>query len=231
MKAILSAAVAMLAIAAAPSAAQAQVGHLPERSPFRDLQFRQEITATTGYFIAARDPAGVAPQSGPMLGARYEVRVGGPASFTARVSHVFSEATTINPGRPAAERVVGTNATSLWLADAGLTVALTGQKSIRRFVPVVNGAVGLVSNFDSKDDIGGYSFGTTFAFSFGAGVRYVPGGNFQLRADISDYLYRIDYPATYRLGTTPPPVVKESQISVWKHNAALTVGASYLFFR
>ena len=231
MKVLLSAAALVLAVAA-PAAARAQVGHLPERSPYRDVEFRQELTGMAGYFVAAKDPAGVAPQSGPMVGARYEVRVGGPASFTARVGHVFSEATTINPTKPAAERVVSTDATSLWLADVGLSIALSGQKSVHRLVPVLNAGIGLVSDFDSKADVGGYSFGTTFAFSFGGGVRYVPGGNFQLRADVADYLYRIDYPISYRTGTTTTdPIVPASQASVWKHNAALTVGASYLFFR
>ena len=81
---------AAAAVALLASTAGAQVGYPPERSPYRDVEFRQELTLFSGYYAAGQDPAKVAPQSGPMLGLRYDVRVGGPASLTARVARVFS---------------------------------------------------------------------------------------------------------------------------------------------
>jgi 2,3-bisphosphoglycerate-independent phosphoglycerate mutase len=50
--------------------------------------YRQELTGFTGYYAAAEDPVGVAPRSGPMLGVRYEIRLGGPAQFYARAAVV-----------------------------------------------------------------------------------------------------------------------------------------------
>ena len=47
-----------------------------------------------------------------------------------------------------------------------------------------------------------YKFGTPFAFSFGGGLRYVPGGRFQLRVDWNDYLYQLKYPTQYYSNTT-----------------------------
>jgi hypothetical protein len=78
-----------------------------------------------------------------------------------------------------------------------------------------------------------YTFGTPFAFSFGGGLRYVPGGRFQLRADWGDYLYQLKYPAAYYLTpTTGTAAVGGGQArSFWKNNRALTLGASLLFFR
>ena len=221
-----------LACAAAALPARAQVGHTPETSPYRDLEFRQELSAYTGWFAAAKDPAGVAPQAGPMLGARYEVRMGGPASLSVRLARVFSERTTLDPAKPRATRDLGTSAVPLYLGDVGLTINLTGQKSIRRVVPLLNAGVGLVSGFESAD-VGGYSFGTNFAFSFGGGLRWVPGGKLQVRADIADYLYQIQYPAAYFTpASDTTQILKDSQSPrLWKHNAALTIGASYLFFR
>ena len=67
---------AAAAAALLASTAGAQVGYPPERSPYRDLEYRQELTLLTGYYAASADPAGVAPRSGPMLGLRYDVRVG-----------------------------------------------------------------------------------------------------------------------------------------------------------
>lgn len=211
----------------------AQVGYEPARSPFTDLEFRQEITAFTGVFIGGAEPSGVAPRSGPMLGFRYETRVGGPAQFMARATRVFSERRIVDPKKPAATRYADLQSWPLYLADLGLAINLTGQKSIRHFVPVTTFGVGIASDFRSSSDVGGYRFGTTFAFSFGGGVRWTPGGPFQLRADFTDYLYQHTYPTTYYVrASDSTAVLRGNQAkSVWKHNVGLTVGASYLFFR
>ncbi|HEY5021132.1 MAG TPA: hypothetical protein VII30_01465, partial [Gemmatimonadaceae bacterium] len=65
------------------------------------------------------------------------------------------------------------------------------------------------------------------------GLRYVPGGRFQLRADWGDYMYQIKYPAAYFITpTTGPAAAGPNQgRSFWKSNRALTLGASLLFFR
>lgn len=224
---------AFVALPIAATIASAQVGYTPERSPFRDLEFRQELTGVVGYFAAAKDPAGVAPRSGPMVGAHYEIHVGGPAYFAAELAGVFSERHVIDPTKAPALRSVGTKSTMLYVSDVGLVLNLTGQKSLHRLVPLVKGGVGVASDMRNAD-VGGYRFGTTFAFVFGAGVKWVPGGNLQLRADVTDYLYQIQYPGSYYVSstTTDPPFLPSGQArSMYKHNAALTVGASYLFFR
>jgi hypothetical protein len=222
---------AALAAAAAPAAAQ--VGFTPEKSPYRDLDYRQELTAYTGWFAASKDQAGVAPQSGPLVGARYEVRIGGPAQLMTRFARVFSERNVIDPTKPAATRSLGTESVPVYLADLGIALNLTGQKSVRGFVPVLTGGFGIASDFSSKADVGGYDFGTSFAFSYGAGIRYAPGGRFQLRVDVNDYVYQIKYPSSYFVPATDQTVVLGSKVakSQYRHNAALTVGASYLFFR
>ena len=85
---------------AAPLSAQVDVGYPPPQSPFRDLEFKHEITAFGGYYMAAKDPAGVAPRSAPMEGIRYELTVGGPVQFVARIARVNSERQVINPLEP-----------------------------------------------------------------------------------------------------------------------------------
>ena len=231
MRSLFTAAAAAALLA---STAGAQVGYPPARSPFRDVEFRQELTLLTGYYAASTDPAKVAPQSGPMVGVRYDVRVGGPASLTARVARVFSERNVVNPGlAPGAGRALGTESWPLYLSDVGITLALTGQKSFYHLVPVLSAGAGIASDFRSPD-VGGFRVGTTFALNFGGGVRWVPGGSFQLRADVTDHLYQLSYPGSYFDAPTSggDPVLGDAQPqNVWKHNAAITVGASYLFFR
>ena len=232
--AVLSLAIAVALPVALPAAAGAQdVGHRPEESPYRDIPFRQEATVFGGWYSAGKDPAGVAPRSGPMAGVRYEIRIGGPAQFYARAGLVRSERTILDPVNPPATRVIGEPKVDLVMADVGLSMNLTGQKSWHGFVPVVSGGLGVVSDLDEAD-VGGFRLGTPFAVSLGAGLRWLSGGNLQLRADVTDHLYQVKYPDSYFVApsATPEPVLAPTdKQNVWKHNIALTLGASYLFFR
>jgi hypothetical protein len=213
--------------------ARAQVGHLPENSPYRDLDTSQEVTFFGGHYNAGKDPIEIAPQGGPMYGLRYEIHVGGPALLVAKWSHVNSERFPIDPTKSglAADRL-GKRNVSINLYDVDLALNLTGQKSFHHLVPVVNFGAGIAScscTF-SPDP---YTFGTPFAFSFGGGLRYLPGGRFQLRADWNDYLYQLKYPTAYFVTPTngTAAVTGTTARSFWKNNRALTLGASLLFFR
>lgn len=213
--------------------AGAQVGHDPAASPYRDINVRQEWTAFGGWLAAKKDPVGVAPQGGPLAGARYELYLAGPAFLVGRVAAAHSTRTVLDPTQPAATRVAGEESGPLGLVDVGLEVSLTGPRSYRSLVPVLGVGAGLATDFRSKLDLGGFGFGTRFALTGGAGIRWTPGGRVQLRADVSDYLYRINYPASYYVPASDNSSVlgpRDSR-SVWTHNVALTLGASYLFLR
>ncbi len=222
-----------LALVVVATTAEAQVGHLPQNSPFRDVETRQELTFFGGRFNAGGDPAGVAPRGGPMYGLRYEIHVGGPAFLMARWSHVNSERFAIDPTKAGAAMQLGRKSVSLNLYDVNLAINLTGEKSFHHIIPVINLGAGIASCSCSVDK-DPYKFGTPFAFSFGGGLRYVPGGRFQIRADWNDYLYQIKYPDQYYIvptGATAAAVGPRQSRSFWKNNGALTLGASFLFFR
>jgi hypothetical protein len=212
--------------------AAAQVGYPPEKSPFTDLEFKQEITALSGWFSASRDPAGVAPKGGPLIGARYDIRLGGPAYFTARAAYVNSKRDILDPTKPKATRLLRSQQWPLWLMDVGLTMNLTGQKSYHGLVPLTTFGLGVAADW-KRPDKSGYKFGTTFALSFGAGVRWIKGERLQLRADLTDHLYNVGYPGSFFQAASDGSTVlpRGHAESVWKHNAAVTLGASYMFFR
>jgi len=221
----------VLAVATAAGVADAQVGYPPAESPFRDLVYKQEFSLVAGYYGAGKDPVGVAPQSGPFLGARYEVHIGGPAQFAVRAARVFSERNVLDPSQPLDDRIVGTSTWPLYLADLGITFNLTGRKSYRGLVPLVTVGGGIASDFKGSEDVGGYKFGTAFALSYGAGVRWVSGGRYELRLDLLDYLYQVRYPNSYFVPNGTLPAVRSGSQNVWTHNAAITLGGSYQFFR
>ena len=152
------------------SSAAAQVGYPPERSPFRDLEYRHELTLFGGTYLAGKDPAGVAPRGGPMLGLRYEARVGGPAQLMVRLAYVSSERQALDPAQPAAERDLGVHSAALYMVDAGVSLNITGQRSWRRLVPTVNAGIGIAGGGKSVEN-DPYRFGTPFAITYGAGLR------------------------------------------------------------
>ena len=213
--------------------AVAQVGHAPRQSPYTDLEYKQEATFYLGYYDAGRDAAGVAPQSGPMLGVRYELRLAGPALLTSKMSYVSSQRDVIDPRRPASQRVVEDNASwPLYMADVGIALNLTGQRSFHRLVPFVNGAIGVATDFKSAD-VGAYRFGTPFAISFGGGLKWVPSGKLQTRIDVGTQFYQIKYPSSYYNTASDGTSVlgPNESSSDWTTNFSVSLGVSYLFFR
>lgn len=249
--ALLAAAHAMAAHAAAaqttpPSAPPpgGEVGYPPPASPFRDLVYRQSFTLLGGYFGAARDPAGVAPRSGALVGLQYDLG-GGPAIFTARVREVASERTVLDPARLPSDRVLGTERRPLTMVDAGLSLALTGARTYRGFQPLVHLGGGVVTNFRGADP-GGFQFGTSFALAYGLGLRYVPSpaSRYAVRVDAGNTFYRVRYPTSYTQapsGFGPLFVGDSTQaasiipantaLSRYRNNTAVTVGLSYQFHR
>jgi hypothetical protein len=217
-----------------PAALAAQVGYPPERSPFTDLEYRQHVSVIGGYFSAKADRAGVAPGGGAIVGVQYDLGFGAPVFVTTRVRSVVSERTVIDPIRPAERRVLGTTARPLTIADAGLTLALTGQRSFHGLVPLVHAGVGVASTFGGGADPGGFNFGTSFALAYGLGVRYVPERTrWALRADLGNTIYRVRYPQSYTTpsldGTSVLP--RNASLSSWLTNTAITAGVSYQFRR
>lgn len=209
------------------------VGHAPEASPFRDLAYRQELSLFGGYYNGSEGKAGVAPGGGPAFGMRYEIRIGGPAQFTARLTHATPDRTVLDPALAENVRNLGERAWPVTIADVGISLNLTGQKSWHHLVPSLSGGVGIASDFGKSGDPGGFDFGTPFAFTFGGGVRLERDGPLQLRFDVADYLYQLEYPAAYTtapVGSTPI-LSAGSSTSEWTHNLLLSVGLSYRFSR
>ena len=226
--------VTLLACSTLAAPVAAQVGYTPRASPYIDLEYRQEVTLFGGYYSAGKDLVGVAPGSGPMVGARYDLRLGGPALLTSRIGYVSSKRTIIDPRRPAAQRVVESDAAwPLYLADVGITLNLTGQRSYHRLVPFVTTGLGVATDFKGSGDVGAWRFGTPFALSFGGGIKWVPAGNLQARVDISDQLYQVKYPASYYVTASDGTSVLtlNDPKNDWTSNFGLSFGLSYLFFR
>jgi hypothetical protein len=211
--------------------AGAQVGHLPSNSPFRDLEYTQELTLIGGQFVTSRDNADVAPRNGAIAGLHYEWRAAGPAHLIGEIAAINSDRRVINPFLVGAARDVGIERRPLYSANVGLGLSLTGGKSWHNLVPEVAGGLGLISDLRTQADTGGFKFGTRFALTWGGGIRLVPRGRWQVRADVTTRMYTIRYPdAFYITPTGGTSVVPQQQSrSFWTLNPAFTLGISRLF--
>lgn len=215
-----------------PVALRAQVGHKPTNSPYEDVKVGQTLSINGGWLVTGKDPAGVAAQSSPFAQLRYDVAVGGPAFLFARYSYAPSQRSLLVPSNVATKREIGTPSVSTNIMDVGLDVALTGRKTWRHLMPSVMGSFGLVSDFQGVDT-SSYKFGTKFTLSYGLGVRYVRPTGFQLRFDLSNYLWSYQYPDTYFIKASDSTAVltNTKDRSKWKSNWAFTAGVALPIFR
>lgn len=231
MRAFLAPGAALVIACATAGTLEAQVGYPPAASPFRDLVYRQSVAGEVGYFRPRRDPAGVAPRSGPYAGIRYAAQFSNPLFISARIAAAATERTVIDPTAAPDARVIGTERSQLFMADVNIGLALTGFRSWHGIVPEASFGAGVVSDFKDAD-AGGYRFGAPFAILASGGARWVPGGRWQLRADVTDRLYKIAYPQSYYQTTGGEAVLgaRESN-SLWTHNPSISIGIGYLFDR
>lgn len=226
----LALAAACLCLGTAPLAAQ--VGTVPEKSPYQDFTFHQDLEVFGGYFGGSGGEANVGPQSSSLEGVRYGLHVGGPAELSVRLARASSTRNVLNPLLIGTARNVGTESDALWIGDVAINLALTGQKSFHHFVPVFGFGGGFVKS-TAGPDVGLYSFGTSFAIQFGGGLKFVTHGPFGARLDVADYLWQLSYPGGYYIAPTGgTQVLQQSQAqNEWTHNAIVTLGITYIIAR
>lgn len=205
----------------------AQVGSTPERSPFRDVEKRQEFSLLFGPSLGGKDKAGAAPRGGLAYGLRYDIRLGGsPLAFTSTLMRQSATRDILQPGLPLTNRIGATVDQPLYNLDLAFTLLLTGGKSWHSLVPTVTTGVGFVTDNKAITDSSRFAFGTRFAPVLGFGVKYAPlRSRWTVRADLTNRFYSVPYPDTFR-DSTPgiPRIVSRTTNKSWTRNSMLTLG-------
>ncbi len=221
--------VILLAVLAVSARAQQQVGYAPSRSPYQDVDQTMEIALLTGHFSAAPDPAGVAPQGGPMWAFLYGWHAAGPLFLNASLSRTSSVRKVLDPSQ--VNEDLGLWYWPLWAVDGTASLSLTGDKTFHGFMPLANLGMGLISDRHTQSDVGSYQFGTRFEFVWGFTLRWVPTSRWALRADLNNRMYSMGYPQTYYATNKDSTTIVPATLakSFWRNNPSLTIGISYLF--
>jgi len=227
--------VALLAAAVAfatPAALEAQVGHLPQASPYEDLKVGQNLSLSVGWLTMRRDPANVAAKSAPYGSVRYDIAIGGPAAFYVRYAAAPSERRLLLPSNPLATRVISTPKVTTHVADLGLDLSLTGKKSWHRLSPSLTGGIGMVSDF-TQADTGAYKFGSKFAFTYGFAMRYFLRSGIALRADVTNFTWQYRYPDRYFVkASDSTSVLSDTRArSAYRGNWGASAGVTFPLFR
>lgn len=220
----------------APAAAQS----IP--SPIRYIETTQGVNVYAGYLFTSpevgisdsvRVPFG--PQDAPVIGARYQVRLGGP--FNGAIGLAYSPAkrtvfvavpsegeTEITPDDTGLETTA-----QIVMLDAELRFGLTGPRTWNGLAPFVVLQGGFVT------DLGGvraeeeevpererFDFGPSFAVGAHLGTDFYPSRKVSIRIELQNRLWRMQAPD----GFFPQGRVPEAE---WNATTGVVAGASIHF--
>lgn len=222
-----------LALAAArPAAAQGIT------SPLRYIEEKQGVHVFAGYVFT--DPSftlndsttvELGPRSAPIIGANYQVRLGGPFSGTIGLGFIPAERKVFAAEANAdssAIRPIDTNrmaTTPIIMVEAGMLFHLTGPRAYRGFAPHIGASVGYVRQIASDDEAEEglaegelYDFGPSVAVGLRAGTDVFVTRNVALRLGLNGRLWRDAVPIGFRAGG-------QGKIAEWNNASTAQVGA------
>lgn len=226
----------IIAFLLSPAGLLAQVGHAPERSPYRDLTARTSLVLQGGWLGGSGGRLGLGPANGPLYGLRLETVLSGPSDGFFEVMLGQPERSILDPTASAATRDRGVTNESLVHVDVGLTILLAGEKTWHGLAPFVGGSIGLAfARVPSADTVSGFRFNAKLATGPHAGVRLYATRSISFRAEGRLLFWQLKYPAVYfqspSQAPTDPPVLDfaSDPDSEWVTQPVLNLGLGIAF--
>ncbi len=217
--------------------ALAQVGHLPENSPYKDMRIKQVLVFYGGLMSGGEGNAGVGPTDGSVGGARWELTVGAPSILFLGLSLANLERPLVNPDDPPDTRFFGLANQRIVMLDAGLNFVLTGRKTWRGLAPYLGVGFGLAFGGSVPEDSSGYTFKTKFHIDPTIGIRFHPSPRFHFRIEGRAVFWRLSYPLRFfddpknALDTDPLLNALIQTDSDWTVHPTLLFGIGYTLRR
>jgi hypothetical protein len=196
---------------------------------------RQSLTLSGGRFGGNTAAAGVGWRAGSLAAARLDTRLAGPLDFYVSFGFAGSSRYKINTEQDTLTRKTGPFKRTLFFADLGLVLNLTGAKTWHGFAPYLGFGAGWVLPNGAETDTGGYNAGSHFTLVPAAGTRVFFTRSLAARLEVRDYYFRYVWPLRYffpldRNNNALPPVLSSDlKDRQWRHNIALTLGLVYGF--
>jgi hypothetical protein len=225
-------AAALLALAARPAAAQT----IP--SSIRYIDQSQGIEPFAGYVFT--DPnltltdtttVRIGPQSAPIFGLRYTIRVSGPLNLRLSAGYMPSKrevffAEAVNDSTEIRPVDTGRKVnTGILLVETGFLFHLTGPRAVHGIAPYIGvngGYARAITGSDPKEsDIPAperYDFGPSFALGASGGTDLFLTHRVALRLELNGRLWRESAPAGFRSAA-------QAKVSEWNNASSAQVGA------
>ena len=191
-------------LAAVVTAGQAQVGHEPRKSPYREITKGKSLTFLVGYFGGSGGSMGVGPHNGMTVGGRFDFRVGGTIQLGFGFSVADLERFIVRPtldSIPGLE-TVGPVPQQVLMFDFTAQVNLTGVKSWKRLAPYFSATIGLALGEDSPLNTGDFVFGNKIYLTPTLGTRVMMSQTFHLRLEARAQFWKLSYPPAFTFTTT-----------------------------
>lgn len=215
-----------------PNRLAGQVGHDPARSPFRDIPRGGGLRISVGHLGGERGRVGVGHANGRTWGLRYELPVGGAASFAFGFAYAETDRYVVDPTKDEDVRKTGPFPDDALIADAGLLFRLTGAKTWHGLAPHLGGAIGLAISRGSPTDASGYEFGTKFTFAPGVGLRWYLARRLSVQADARVLYWRLNYPLDYLEPLSPDSTTvlpAGAERTEWTRHPWVSIGVGWTF--
>jgi hypothetical protein len=228
---------AMLALVLGAGPLCAQVGHAPDKSPYRDLRKGHAFTALYGKFGGSGGEFGIGPHDGPAYGFRYDIRTGSAVQIGLGFAHGNLDRLIVDPFVELANRVSGPVKQSVNFAEVNLQLNLTGGKSWHRLAPFVGSGVGVTFPSSTPQDTSRFNMGHKLYLAPFTGVRIFVTDRVSLRGEARVVFWKLKYPTTFE--NEPPlepgtpdhsnAVITDGQLNEWTTSSWLMVGLGYSF--
>jgi hypothetical protein len=201
-------------VALAVGAAEAQVGHEPRNSPYRDITKGMALTVTTGYFGGSGGSLGVGPHNGTTLGGRFDIRLSNTFQFgfSGTVADLERNIVILESDTTLTLRTLGPVPQQVLMFDVSAQLNLTGGKSWNRLAPYFAGVIGLAIAENTPADNSGFSFGNKIYLTPTLGTRVIITQAIQLRFEARANFWKLSYPPLFQAAN---PSTGQWVISPW----------------
>ena len=227
-------AAALTVLAVGP--ALAQVGHAPNRSPYRDLRYGQFLSATTGYVFGSGGRIEIGPHRGQLVGLRHEFLGDRPLSIAlggswGRLDRRFVDPVDFN------NRLKGPVQHNVYTGELVVQLNVTGGRTWHNLAPYVNLGLGLAFADKVAADTTAYKFGTRLFIAPGAGARVFLSRRLFVRLEARAMFWNLSYPESYRSGNDPDglgplrPILGGQPLKEWSPVPMLHAGLGFAFHR
>ncbi|HWB40553.1 MAG TPA: hypothetical protein VG500_04805 [Gemmatimonadales bacterium] len=217
----------------APASARAQVGHPPDRSPYRDIPKGHTVTPFGALFGGTGGRFGLAPHDGPLYGLRYDIRTSSAIQLGVGVARGTLDRLIVDPFVELDNRVSGPVDQTVTFVEADLQLNLTGGKTWHRLAPFAAVGGGLTFPTSTPADTSGFELGKKIYFVPHAGFRFFLTDRIHLRTDARVIFWKLNYPASFTreptLDPDSPPVIDDGRVSEWTTTSWLQAGLGFSF--